>query len=593
MTIKHLNIGFIIIFVFCTVIGTKLVWDLQKQDIYAVHQTQLDRFSEYITSKLDKYDHIPQLLSKDQELRDALLAPANSAQIEVTNRYLEQVNSVIQAADTYLIDRNGTTIAASNWNMSRTFVGRNFAWRPYFQEALEGNTSRYFALGSTSGQRGYYYSYPITVAAEVIGVTVVKMDLSLIEESWRGKQDFFVVTDPDNVIFMSNQPDWLFKSLTTLSEAQRVRIKGSQQYLDTDIRSLGFSNDVSAAQGKLISPNKDRLLDSYFYSSRKLSQLPLTIRVLTPQRILVWSSFVFIGILTLVLSVAYLTILLLLNRKLKHRQLEQVQMEAKQRLEFQVMTRTAELHAEIGERMQTEKALRQTQEELIQAAKLAVLGQMSASISHELNNPLAAIRSFADNGKRFLEKQKFDRVNDNLIRISALTERMAKISEQLKSYARKTETTDQSITHVTSVIDASTELMSPQIKSNMVSFSTAIESQLPMVEINRIQLEQVLVNLLTNAIQAMEGLQNKTILLSAFSQNNEVVITIEDSGKGVSPHQEKQLFDPFYTTKKNGLGLGLSISHQIIEGMKGKLTYSQSKLGGACFSVKLPIATHK
>ncbi|MGC9459019.1 cache domain-containing protein, partial [Vibrio genomosp. F10] len=161
MTIKHLNIGFIIIFVFCTVIGTKLVWDLQKQDIYAVHQTQLDRFSEYITSKLDKYDHIPQLLSKDQELRDALLAPANSAQIEVTNRYLEQVNSVIQAADTYLIDRNGTTIAASNWNMSRTFVGRNFAWRPYFQEALEGNTSRYFALGSTSGQRGYYYSYQI------------------------------------------------------------------------------------------------------------------------------------------------------------------------------------------------------------------------------------------------------------------------------------------------------------------------------------------------------------------------------------------------------------------------------------------------
>ncbi|WP_428807103.1 sensor histidine kinase [Vibrio lamellibrachiae] len=589
MRIRHINISFITVFALCASIGVKLVWDIQQQDIYIAHQAQLDRFSEYISSKLDKYNHIPQLLSKDQELQDALLAPNNSAQIEITNRYLEQVNSVIQAADTYLLDNNGTTIASSNWNISRSFIGRNFAWRPYFQEAMEGETSQYFALGSTSGLRGYYYSYPITVAAEVIGVTVVKMDLSLIEESWSGKDNFFIVTDSDNVVFMSNQPEWLFKSLTTLSDSQRNRIKNSQQYLDTNIRSLGFKNSLTLGHGKLVSPHKNGFLGNYLYSSRPLPQLPLTIRVLTPQTNLFWNSIAFILILGLVFSVIYLAILLIHNRRLKHRQLEQLQSEAKQKLEFQVMNRTAELHAEIAERVKTEKVLRHTQEELIQAAKLAVLGQMSASISHELNNPLAAIRSFADNGRRFLGKQKLERVDDNLSRISALTERMAKISDQLRSFARKSDQNEQSLVSIRPVIEASIELMAPQIKSNLIHFSNESSPELPKVVINHIQLEQVIVNLITNAIQALEGIANKAINMSTNVNEECLTISIDDNGLGIKAQQAQKLFEPFYTTKKNGLGLGLSISHQIIEAMGGNLSYCESNLGGACFTITIPL----
>ena len=590
MRIRHINIAFITVFAFFALVGTKFVWDIQKQTVFEVQNNQLDRFSEYISSKLDKYTHIPQLLSKDRELQDALISPTNSAQIEVTNRYLEQVNQVIQAADTYLLDRKGTTIAASNWNISRSFIGRNFSWRPYFQEAMKGETSQYFALGSTSGLRGYYYSYPITIAAEVIGVAVVKMDLSLIEDNWRGKRDFVLLTDKDNVVFMTNKPDWLFKSLTTLSDTQKNRIKNSQQYLDTTIRSLGFKNDVSLDQGKLTSADTNRLLGDYLYSSKALTHLPLTIRVLTPQAHLVWVALAYIAILALVFSVAYLTILLVYNRKLKHRQLERVQSEAKQKLEFQVMARTAELHAEIGERMRTETVLRHTQEELIQAAKLAVLGQMSASISHELNNPLAAIRSFADNGRRYLQKQKLDKVDGNLLRISALTERMAKISDQLRSYARKTDRTDQTLTAIQPVIDATIELMAPQFKSNMVSLSSTISSHLPKVHINSIQLEQVLVNLLTNAIHALAGLETKSVQISVTEDDHFLVIDIHDNGPGIGNLDAQQLFEPFYTTKKNGLGLGLSISYQIIEAMKGSLAYRSSHLGGACFSIRLPLS---
>ncbi|WP_295899341.1 ATP-binding protein [uncultured Vibrio sp.] len=592
MRIRNINIAFIALFIICTTVGSKIVWDQQTQIVYDGHQAQLERFSEYISSKLDKYNHIPQLLSKDKELQDALLDPKNSAQIEITNRYLEQVNKVIQAADTYLLDKYGTTIASSNWNISRSFVGRNFAWRPYFISAIQGSTSQYFALGSTSGLRGYYYSYPISHAGEIVGVTVVKMDLSLIEESWRGKDSFFIVTDKDNVVFMSNQPDWLFKSLTTLSDAQRSRIKNSRQYLDTNIRSLGFSGLLSDHQGKLSHPHKNELLGSYLYSSNALSKLPLTIRVLTPQRTVVWSVLGFIIILGLVFSIAYLGTLLIHNRRVKHRQLEQLQNEAKQKLEFQVMSRTAELHAEIAERVKTETTLRHTQEELIQAAKLAVLGEMSASISHELNNPLAAIRSFADNGKRFLSKQKLDRVDDNLSRISSLTERMAKISDQLRSYARKTELSDQAILPIEPVLTAAIELMSPQLKASMIEFSTSLQTQLPEVSINRIQLEQVLVNLLTNAIQALEGHNTKRISLKASYDETALLVAIDDNGQGVDIQKTSQLFEPFYTTKKNGLGLGLSISQQIIEAMNGSLSYHPSDLGGACFSITIPRLKH-
>lgn len=130
------------------------------------------------------------MISKDKELIDALLAPQNSAQIDITNRYLEQVNDVIQAADTYLIDRFGNTISSSNWNLDCSFIGRNFAWRPYFYRSITGEKSQYFALGSTSGQRGYYYAYPVIYAAETLGVIVVKMDLSAIEEGWQSKKSY-------------------------------------------------------------------------------------------------------------------------------------------------------------------------------------------------------------------------------------------------------------------------------------------------------------------------------------------------------------------------------------------------------------------
>ncbi|MBU5693222.1 sensor histidine kinase, partial [Vibrio cholerae] len=168
-SIRRLSLMLWVMFIVLVSMSTHLYWRFQYQALLNEHQSQLDRFSSHIVATLDKYAHIPHLISKDKELVDALLSAQNSAQIDITNRYLEQVNEVIQAADTYLIDRFGNTIASSNWNLDRSFIGRNFAWRPYFYLSIAGQKSQYFALGSTSGQRGYYYAYPVIYAAEILG----------------------------------------------------------------------------------------------------------------------------------------------------------------------------------------------------------------------------------------------------------------------------------------------------------------------------------------------------------------------------------------------------------------------------------------
>jgi two-component system, NtrC family, C4-dicarboxylate transport sensor histidine kinase DctB len=588
--IYRINLLFILTYIAITALGAHLVWRHSYSSLLDEHQAQLSRFSSHIESRLDKYAHIPRLLSKDKELVNALLNASNSAQIEITNRYLEQVNDSIQAADTYLIDDTGKTIASSNWSLKRSFIGRNFSWRPYFQSSIAGKESQYFALGSTSGQRGYYYSYPVVYAASIVGVVVVKMDLSSIEEHWQSNNSYFVATDNHSVVFMSSNPGWLFNSISELSDANRQTIQASKQYLNRSIQPIGLVGKMDVAIAEWKDPQQGWMKGDFIVTSRPLENINLTIRILTPKISIFWDSFGFVILSSMTFAIIYLALLLNYHRKVKQHQIEQLESEAKQKLEFLVMERTAKLHAEIHERAKTEQQLRQTQNELIQAAKLAVLGQMSASISHELNNPLAAIRSFADNGRRFLAKNKLERADENLQRISGLTERMAKIGTQLKSFARKSTTEEQATVQLTPIIYSTKELMQAQFKSQYIEFTFTLPETAIWLKVNVIQLEQVLINLLTNAMQAVEQLSTKQVTLSASSHAQTVTIYVDDNGAGLQQEQMVHLFEPFFTTKKNGLGLGLSISQQILHSMNGSLSAALSPLGGARFIITLPMA---
>lgn len=554
------------------------------------NQATLGQFQSQLQSQLEQFAYLPRLLSKDRELTDALNAPFNSAQLEVTNRYLENVNRIIGAADTYLLDQHGTTIASSNWNSSSSFVGRNFAFRPYFQQAILGQTGQYFALGSTSGKRGYYYAYPIQYAADLIGVVAIKMDLSLIETDWITKGATYIVTDSDNIVFMSSRAEWLFHSLLPLPPNRSREIQHERRYLDLEIKPLGFLLLPNAQQGRISQKRSPIRADTYYYARHPLPNHQLNLWVLSKQQLLVWDLLRFMLLLHLVYALVISLWLFARYRNRKLQQLKLLQAQSQQKLEFEVMARTAKLQVEVKERTLAEQRLLQAQQELIQAAKLALLGKLSASISHELNNPLAAIRSFSDNGVKFIDRGDHERARQNLEKIASLTERMAKISQQLKAFARKSDVNDTRWVEVMPIIELALELTRPEALRCGITIDAPIiqTTQLPQVKVNPVQLEQVFINLLTNAIQATESSPKRCITID-FQENDEwLSIAVNDSGKGIDPSLESMLFEPFVTNKTQGLGLGLSISKELVDSMKGSLMVSSSELGGACFTVNLP-----
>lgn len=564
------------------------VWQSGYARLTSQNHQQLDIFATHLQSQLQRFNAIPKLLF-DQQLIVATLNNLHDRQLGIkTNRYLARVNATIAAADTYLIDLSGTTIAASNWREPQTFVGKNFAFRPYFQQAIAGKQGRYFALGTTSGQRGYYFSSPVEQQGKVIGVIVVKMDLSQIEKEWTGKKSHFMVTDDDDIIFISNKKSWLLHSLVPLTENQLTQVQESRRYGGKSIAALNFSGSLLEPEALLRLTTSSLLPSNYLALSKAMPSAGWTVRVFTPLTPIFRDLLLTVLLLSSLFWVLNVRLNLTIHKQQRAKEKEIMRIKAKHNLKAEVQRRTADLNNEIIERQKMEQTLRDTQKELIQAAKLAVLGQLSASISHELNNPLAAIRSYADNALVFLQRQQTQQTEDNIHRIIHLTERMAKISSQLKVFARKSSGELQTM-HLLAVVNMAVELVKPQLRSQQVSVSIHDDSFDVQVSADQVQLEQVLVNLLSNAIQAVEDCSEKHIQVNLLRSDDLATVQIEDSGEGISDANLPHLFDPFFTTKETGLGLGLSISHKIMENMQGNINAENTPNSGARFSLNLPV----
>jgi two-component system C4-dicarboxylate transport sensor histidine kinase DctB len=312
-----------------------------------------------------------------------------------------------------------------------------------------------------------------------------------------------------------------------------------------------------------------------------------SVRILTPLAELREQSLIrAFTMLLLVLSLLLIG-LLAWQRHRRHQEQERFHRDAQKQLERKVSLRTADLQNEIEEHKQTEKTLRETQGELIQTAKLAVLGQMSASISHELNNPLAAIRSYADNARKYLAIDKDDKVGENLKRIAELTDRMSRISSQLKFFSRKS-SRQLELADIAPIIQTAIEISRPQFKQLDISIHTDRVARDIIAHVDIIQLEQVLINLINNAIHAIGSDTPGTITITAEKTRKQIMIHVDDSGHGIDEQQLEMIFEPFFTTRKSGLGLGLSISARIIDSMGGKLSAGNLDKGGARFTITLP-----
>ncbi|PSV63708.1 sensor histidine kinase [Photobacterium profundum] len=559
----------------------------------------VNQLGEKLDAQLSRYSQLPEVLSNDPRLLAPLIANKTattpiSQQYQTTSRLLQTWSNSINADTIYLINQGGNTIAASNWQSDKSFVAQNYGYRPYFKDAMVGNLGQYFALGISSQKRGYYFSAPVYERDKIIGVLVIKVDLSLIEDIWQYDQIEYAIADQQGVIFYSSEDDWLYHSLTILDEQQRKKVLDSRQYGKTELNALSEYQDLDAFERQEISNIKksdNGKRDAYLIATHNMDKAGWNIYGFSPistayqyvlQAIVIFTAFYML--LCFALMSWLQTILTKKELAQLNDKLEQLVIERTHNL----LETNQQLRDTIEQYEHSQAELRQTQNELVQAAKLAMLGELSASINHEINQPLAAMRTYAENSRKLLVKERYDSVANNIDEIIKLNIMVSEIIARFKVFARKTSVETNRCTVAADSIRSSISLLGNKlIKSGVILRLGELPDNL-QVNADAVQLEQVIINLLHNAIQALEHTYSPQIGIELTEQGDSVEIRIWDNGPGLNESQKQRIFTPFFTTKKDGLGLGLTISKRIIDSFSGSLIIQDHSDGGAEFIIKLP-----
>lgn len=549
---------------------------------------------EGLQSALQRFQPMPALIAERSSLTALIATPDNPDLQAAVNEELRETAIALQASDVYLMDKEGLTLAASNYQLELSFVGRRFNFRPYFIEALAGGLGRYFALGTTSGKRGYFFAAPVEDNG-IKGVVAVKFEVGDFEAAWQGSDSEIIVSDQNDIVFMSSKPKWHFRALSPLTPEVRQRIETDRQYpiervtlLDTTTQAFSETHDlmrIADAAG-----NYD-----FVSNTTDISAAGWRVTVLTPVGPARALALLVLAIAILLILFGGLVAAIFFQRRARLADRFQAQLANQELLEGRVAARTADLIAsneklvkEVDERRAAEQKLRVTQNELVQAGKLAALGQMSAALSHEFNQPLAAVKSYADNAAMLMDHERPEEVRDNISRISQMVDRMATISKHLRNFARRPQDKTGPIALV-SVLDEAIELMAAEFRS----CGAKLDFKRPDAEIwvngGRVRLQQVVINLIKNALDAMAKQKNPRVELSVIQNDAKVEISVRDFGEGLAEDMLQTIFDPFVTTKlsEKGMGLGLSISFNIVKDFGGTLTAYNDPEGGAVFVIGL------
>jgi len=547
---------------------------------------------------LRRFEALPALIADHDDVEALIVDPGNPALRDATNLYLKEINALLKSSDIYVMTMDGMTIAASNFDSGTSFVGENFSYRPYFQEAAAGQQSRFYALGTTSAKRGYYFSSPIEIGGIIYGVIVFKVDIDGIEASWGDGDSRIVVSDPEGIIFMTGTPRWLYSSFWPLTPERLANSKASRRYSDAVLRELPVQR-AQDGEHAMLSISEEGTDKEFLVLSQPMPEAGWTVAVLMDTASVRAQAQIATIVAVLLVCLAFLGGAILVQRRVRLAERIKLQAEAQENLERRVEERTADLarvngqiKQEIAERRLTERRLRRTQADLIQAGKLAGLGQMSAALSHEFNQPLAATKTYADSAALLIERGRAGEASDNLRRISALIDRMASISRHLRNFARKPEE-KLSVVSFDDVMRDTLEIVDARLRAADAVLTIEMDSPPPVVLAGAVRLQQVLVNIITNAADAIEGLEDRRIVVSATrSDDGRVVINVRDHGPGVPTAIRERIFDPFYTTKGvgKGLGLGLSISYNIVKDFGGSLSVTDHPQGGAVFTIELTSA---
>jgi len=538
---------------------------------------RLDMLATGLDADLARFEYLPALLEMTPIVPALLGTPSDGSLREAVNRYLDGVNATAGAEMLYVLDAGGTSLAASDWDRPGTTVGQDLSFRPYVIDALGQGRGRFYGVGITSRKPGYYLSYALRRDQPSRGVVAVKVNLEEAERAWRKLPGDVVLIDQRGVVILSTREDIKFRPMLPLDGLQRAEVQRSRPYGEAALLPLQWvQKEVLARDVQVITlDGVDQLA-----STRKLRGAPWQLVVLddlAPVRVGARNAAITASLAMAVLLLIAVT-LWQRRRAVRQKLANQAALQAAHdTLESTVVARTAQLRAAQGE--------------LVHAGKMAALGQMSAGVVHELNQPLTAMRTLSESAGILLDKSRFDDVRGNLQRIRGMVDRLARLTSQLKTFAHKSELPLAAVPMARAIADAQV-IVAEATKKNAIAIEVDVQPASLSVMAEEAALGSVLVNLMRNAIDAMQASPRRTLRIEARPNEGRVILRVSDTGPGIQPDILPRLFEPFVTSKPagTGLGLGLVISAQLVRAMDGTLRAANPPEGGASFVVDLPAA---
>lgn len=547
---------------------------------------RLDGFALSLDATLARHESLPGLVALDPALLAVLRAPDDPARQAAANAYLEAAQESAAVAVIFLMDAQGRTVAASNWRLPRSFVGHNYAFRPYFRDALQRGLGRFYGVGVTTGEPGYFIAAPVRDGQRTLGVVALKVGLEGMEQALRGAGETLLLADAGGVAFLASERALRYRALAPLSEAAARRQAETRQYGMERIAPLAdvpLPLDDHGTFPLALPGSRPR---EHWALARPVGAQGWRLVHIGDTREARRTALGGGGAAAFAAAFALAVLGLLRHRRRRREELRRIY----DHLEERIAARTADLTEQIAALERTKAILRETRDAAVQAGKLATLGQMSAGISHELSQPLAAMQTFADNARALLARGRLDEANENLETISQLVDRAGRIVRQLKSFARHEPAVSQPV-WVAAAIEHALMIVEPRRREIGATITLSGSDGLQVLaEAGR--LEQILVNLLRNGLDAMAGQPAPQLVLEVTAAAGQVSVAVRDHGPGLSDDARGHLFEPFYTTKPagEGLGLGLAISLTIAESYGGNLSAHNAEAGGAVFVLSLPAA---
>ncbi|WP_107497973.1 ATP-binding protein [Thalassobius sp. I31.1] len=521
-------------------------------------ELRLALYSGNLLSELRRNAIVPQLLARDP----ALIGALQSGDFSQSSQRLISYDDEIGAANIFMLDSDGRTVASTDRNM----ISTSMRSERFFIDAIRSNDTLFSAGNPDVVTPRFTWSRRMEQGDQTVGVIVVEVDLHKFQTAWAGISDAVFVTDSEGTILLATEPRW-----RGLQEADALEVQSVPSAL-----TRAFQATVDWAEPP----------DAWLEGAAVLrleARLPFQ-----GWRIASFTSFASVrervnGFLAIEIM-GFAMLLTLTFYLMSRRTTGKLRMFQQESAELRALN--SQLQREIAERERVEKNLKTAEQTLAQSSKLAALGEMSAAVSHELNQPLAAMKTYLAGARLLLQRKRPEEAMSSFYRIDDLIERMGAITRQLKSYARKSKETFEPIDSRVCV-NAALEMMEPQLKQRQIEIKSGLPRDPAMVLADPLRLEQVLINLLRNAVDATKFTSEPRIEI-VLSAGHQVTLTIRDNGEGIDDLES--LFEPFYTTKEpgDGVGLGLAISSGIAADFGGRLTAHNSAEGGAVFVLHLP-----